>query len=337
MNSLVAGGAGFLGSHLCRALLDRGDTVICVDNLATGFIGNVTNLAVDSRFHFVVHDIVEPLEKNEHLQSLFRTFPLDRICNLASPASPRAYQRLALETLMVGSVGVKNLLDLAVDMGARILQASTSEVYGDPQIHPQLESYWGHVNPNGPRSMYDESKRFAEALCAVYVAKYKVELRTARIFNTYGPRMSPNDGRVVSTFIRQALRGDPLTIFGDGNQTRSFCFVSDQIRGQLALLESDVSGPVNLGNPDEFTMIELAELVLKLCGSSSPIVFQPLPSDDPKQRRPDGTKASGELGWTPEIGLRAGVQRTIDWHRASGVLSELGKQQGSESDQQTNL
>jgi nucleoside-diphosphate-sugar epimerase len=320
MNSLVAGGAGFLGSHLCRALLDGGDTVICVDNLATGSIDNVTDLTDDSRFHLVVHDILEPLGRNEQLRSLFRTFPLNRICNLASPASPPAYQRLALETLMVGSVGIKNLLDLAVDMGARILQASTSEVYGDPQIHPQPESYWGHVNPNGPRSMYDESKRFAEALCAVYVAKYGVELRTARIFNTYGPRMSPDDGRVVPTFICQALRGDPLTIFGDGTQTRSFCYVSDQIRGQLALLESDVTGPVNIGNPDEFTMLELAELVLELCGSSSPIVFQPLPGDDPKQRRPDGSKASNDLGWTPEIDLRAGVTRTIEWHRTSGLL-----------------
>ncbi len=322
MNTLVAGGAGFLGSHLCKAFLERGDTVICVDNLATGSPGNVETLAVDSRFHLVIHNIVEPLGKSEELQILLRSFPLHRICNFASPASPKAYQRLAVETLMVGSVGLKNLLDLAVETGARILQASTSEVYGDPEVHPQPESYWGHVNPNGPRSMYDESKRFAEALCAVYVAKYGVDLRTARIFNTYGPKMSPDDGRVVSTFICQALRSAPLTIFGDGTQTRSFCYVSDQVRGQLALLESDLTGPVNLGNQDEFTMLELAELVLELTGSSSTITSLPLPEDDPKQRRPDGTRASMELAWTPEIGLRAGLSRTIDWYRSSGFPLE---------------
>jgi nucleoside-diphosphate-sugar epimerase len=320
VNTLVAGGAGFLGSHLCQALLDRGDTVICVDNFSTGSQCNLTAMIADPRFHLVVHDVVEPLGANEKLKVLLRSFPVHRICNFASPASPQAYQRLAVETLMVGSVGLKNLLDLAVETRARILQASTSEVYGDPQVHPQPESYWGHVNPNGPRSMYDEAKRFAEALCAVYAAKYGVELRTARIFNTYGPRMSPADGRVVSTFVCQALRGDPLTIFGDGSQTRSFCYVSDQVHGQLALLESELTGPVNLGNQNEFTMLELAELVIELTSSSSLITFQPLPGDDPKQRRPDGTRASKELGWSPEVGLREGVRRTIDWYRAEGFL-----------------
>jgi nucleoside-diphosphate-sugar epimerase len=315
MNVMVAGGAGFLGSHLCRSLLDRGDIVICVDNFATGFAHNIAALAMNSRFHFVEHNIVEPLERNDRLRRLVQSFPLDRICNLASPASPLAYQRLAIETLMVGSVGTKNLLDLAVSSQARILQASTSEVYGDPEVHPQPESYWGRVNPNGPRSMYDESKRFAEALCATYFEKYAIELRTARIFNTYGPGMSLDDGRVVTAFIGQALRGAPLTVFGNGGQTRSFCFVSDQIRGLLALLESDVTGPINLGNQAEFTVLELAELVIELTSSSSAIELQPLPGDDPKQRRPDLTKASAELGWMPQIALPAGVGLTIDWLR----------------------
>lgn len=316
MNTLVAGGAGFLGSHLCRALLDRGDTVLCVDNFATGFRSNVAELEGFSRFHVIEHDIVESLERSEELQGLLRSLPLQRICNLASPASPPAYQRLAVETLMAGSVGMKNLLDLALATGARVLQASTSEVYGDPEVHPQPESYWGHVNPNGPRSMYDESKRFAEALCAVYAATYSVEIRTVRIFNTYGPMMGPNDGRVISSLIGQALRGESLTVFGDGMQTRSFCYVADQVRGQLALLESDVTGPVNIGNPQEFTMLALAELVLELTESSSTIEFRPLPLDDPRQRCPDGTRAVRELGWEPRVDLLEGLGLTIDWFRS---------------------
>ena len=320
MNTLVAGGAGFLGSHLCRALLDRGDTVICVDNFATGFQTNVATLMADRRFHLIEHDIVESFDRCEELQGLLQSLPLHRICNLASPASPAAYQRLGVETLMVGSVGVKNLLDLSLTTGARMLHASTSEVYGDPQVHPQPESYWGHVNPNGPRSMYDESKRFAEALCAVYIAKYSVEIRTVRIFNTYGPMMGPNDGRVISSFIGKALRGEPLTVFGDGTQTRSFCYVSDQVRGQLALLESDVTGPVNIGNSHEFSMLELAELVLELTESSSKIDFLPLPVDDPRQRRPDGARALSTIGWEPEIDLHEGLRLTIDWFRSSGSV-----------------
>jgi nucleoside-diphosphate-sugar epimerase len=316
MNTLVAGGAGFLGSHLCRALLDRGDTVLCIDNLATGFRANVAALERYSRFHFIEHDIVESLERCGELQRLLHSLPLHRICNLASPASPPAYQRLAVETLMAGSLGMKNLLDLALATGARVLQASTSEVYGDPEVHPQPESYWGNVNPNGPRSMYDESKRFAEALCAVYSEKYSVELRIVRIFNTYGPLMGPNDGRVISSLIGQALRGEPLSVFGDGTQTRSFCFVSDQVRGQLALLESDVTGPVNIGNSREFTMLALAELVLELTESSSTIEFRPLPVDDPRQRCPDGTKAFSALGWEPHVDLREGLGLTIDWFRS---------------------
>jgi nucleoside-diphosphate-sugar epimerase len=320
MNTLVAGGAGFIGSHLCESLLDRGDTVICVDNFCTGAPANLASFLSNERFHVVEHDIVEPFDQSDRLQSLLKSFPVHRICNLASAASPSAYQRLAIETLMVGSMGVKNLLDLAVETGARIFQASTSEVYGDPAVHPQSESYWGHVNPIGPRSMYDESKRFAEALSTSYVEKYGIELRTARIFNTYGPRLSPHDGRVVSTLIAQALQGQPVTIFGDGSQTRSFCYVSDQIRGQLALLESDVTGPVNLGNHAECTILELAEVVIELTGSSSGIELHPLPGDDPKQRCPDLTRASTELGWKTEVSLQEGVALTIAWLR--DVLSQ---------------
>ncbi len=317
--TVVTGGCGFLGSHLCRALLGRGDTVICVDDLSTGSTGNVADLLADPRFSMFEHDIVTPFERHAGLcEALARHRP-DRICNLASPASPPAYQRLSVETLLVGSVGMRHVLDLAVSTGARVLQASTSEVYGDPQVHPQPEHYWGHVNPNGPRSMYDESKRFAEAMCAAYVARHGVELRTVRIFNTYGPRMSPEDGRVVSNFIRQALTGEPLTIYGDGLQTRSFCYVEDLIRGIMALLESDVQGPVNIGNPGEFTMLQLAELVVELTGSNVAMVHRPLPGDDPLQRRPDITRARTELGWEPNVTLRDGLTRTIAWFR-----TELG-------------
>lgn len=314
--TLVAGGAGFLGGHLCRALLSRGDVVLCVDNFSTGNASNVSDLTSSSRFHLLDHDVVEPFAKNSELQAMLDRVDLVRICNLASPASPPTYQRLAVETLLVGSIGMKHLLDLAVERGARLLQASTSEVYGDPDVHPQPESYWGRVSPNGPRSMYDESKRFAEAICAEYERSRGVDLRTARIFNTYGPGMSPDDGRVVTNFIAQALRAEPLTVYGDGSQTRSFCFVHDQIAGHLALLESDVTGPVNIGNPHEFTMLELANLVLELTGSSSPIVYRVLPGDDPTQRRPDISRASKELGWLPTVELREGLERTVAWFRS---------------------
>jgi nucleoside-diphosphate-sugar epimerase len=313
--TLVAGGAGFLGSHLCAGLLGRGDTVIAVDNFCTGSPANVASLLDEPRFHLVEHDIVSPLQASAELSALVRRLPPQRICNLASPASPPTYQRLSVETLLVGSVGMKHLLDLAVETGARLLQASTSEVYGDPDVHPQPESYWGRVNPNGPRSMYDESKRFAEAMCAAYVARHGVDLRTVRIFNTYGPNMSPDDGRVVTNFIGQALRGEPLTVFGDGGQTRSFCYVDDQIAGQLALLESGVLGPVNIGNPGEFTMLELAELVIEMTGATAGIEHRPLPGDDPLQRRPDITRATALLDWEPRIALRDGLARTIAWFR----------------------
>ncbi len=311
---LIAGGAGFLGNHLSRALLATGRRVVCIDNFATGFRTNIADLETNENFVVVDHDIVEPIPAGM-VESALDGRSLYRIFNLASPASPPTYQQLSVETLLVGSVGMKHLLDLAVTHNARILQASTSEVYGDPDVHPQPESYWGRVNPNGPRSMYDESKRFAEAMCAAYVTRHNVDLRTVRIFNTYGPGMSPDDGRVVTNFIAQALRGEPLTVYGDGSQTRSFCFVADQIAGQLTLMESNVLGPVNIGNPGEFTMLQLAELVLELSGVSSAIEYRPLPGDDPLQRRPDITRATTELGWAPTVDLREGLTRTIEWFR----------------------
>ena len=312
---VVAGGAGFLGSHLCGALLERGDRVTCIDNFCTGSPSNVQALTAHSDFTLIYHDITEPLASSPQLTEALAVEAVTRICNLASPASPPTYVRLAIETLRVGSIGMQNLLDLAVETGARILQASTSEVYGDPDVHPQPESYWGRVNPIGPRSMYDESKRFAEALCAAYVRQKSVDLRTVRIFNTYGPRLSPDDGRVVTNFISQALKHEPLTIYGDGTQTRSFCYVDDEITGIIALLDSDVTGPVNIGNPGEFTMLELAQLVIELTKSDSALTFHPLPGDDPLQRRPDITRASSLLGWTPKIDLRDGLTRTIAWFK----------------------
>ena len=304
---VVAGGAGFLGSHLCDALLARGDSVVCVDNLVTGRRENVAHLGAHDGFELVEADVCEPFEVPG---------AVDVVMNLASPASPVDYYALPIETLDVGSIGTKRLLELARAHQARFFMASTSEVYGDPDVHPQVEEYWGNVNPIGQRSMYDEAKRFSEALCFAYHRTHGVELRVVRIFNTYGPRMQPDDGRVVSNFIVQGLRGEPLTIYGDGSQTRSFCYVDDEIRGFLALLDGDVVGPVNVGNPGEFTMVELAELVIELTGSSAGMVFEPLPSDDPKQRRPDISIAKAELGWEPEIALREGLARTIEHFRA---------------------
>jgi dTDP-glucose 4,6-dehydratase len=302
MRVVVAGGGGFLGSHLCDALIARGDTVVCVDNFVTGRPDNVGHLDGHERFELVKHDVTEPLSIGGGI---------DAVMNLASPASPKDYLALPLETLDVGSTGTRNLLELARTHDATFFMASTSEVYGDPLVHPQREDYWGHVNPIGERSVYDEAKRFAESITMAYHRHLELPIRVVRIFNTYGPRMQPDDGRVVSNFIVQALRGEPLTIYGDGSQTRSFCFVDDEIRGFLALLDSDQTGPINIGNPAEFTMLELADLVIELTDSSAGITYRPLPSDDPQQRRPDITVARDRLGWVPEIELRTGLERTI--------------------------
>lgn len=298
---LVTGGAGFLGSHLCDELLARGQRVICVDNLETGSLQNIAHIR-DERFVHLNVDIIEPYHVDE---------PVDFVYHLASPASPIDYLRLPLHTLKVGSYGTHHTLGLAKRHRARFLLASTSEVYGDPQEHPQRESYWGHVNPIGPRGVYDEAKRYAEALTMAYHRQQGVDTSIVRIFNTYGPRMRPHDGRAIPTFLRQALQNRPLTVFGDGSQTRSFCYVDDLIRGIIALAESGYHEPVNLGNPDEFTLLELAEAVLEATGSSSQIVFEALPVDDPRVRQPDITLARQILGWEPSIGLREGLALTI--------------------------
>ena len=302
---LVSGGAGFVGSHLCERLLARGDEVICVDNFFTGRKGNIEHLLTNPRFELIRHDIVHPL-----------FVEADQIYNLACPASPPHYQFNPIKTIKTSTVGMVNMLGLAKRCRARLFQASTSEVYGDPEIHPQPEEYWGHVNPIGMRSCYDEGKRVAESLCMNYHREHKLEIRIARIFNTYGPRMDPHDGRVVSNFITQALRGTPLTIFGEGRQTRSFCYVDDLVEGFLRLMDQNTTtGPINLGNPGEFTMLELAQLVLKLTGSKSPLKHEPLPADDPKQRCPDITKAKTVLDWSPQVALEQGLQRTIPYYK----------------------
>jgi dTDP-glucose 4,6-dehydratase len=309
---LVTGGAGFLGSHLCDELLARGHRVICVDNLETGSLANIEHIRDPGRFLHLGVDIIEPYFVDE---------PVDFVFHLASPASPIDYLRLPLHTLKVGSYGTHHTLGLAKAKRARFLLASTSEVYGDPQEHPQSESYWGHVNPIGPRGVYDEAKRYAEALTMAYHRQQGVDTTIVRIFNTYGARMRPHDGRAVPTFLRQALANRPITVFGDGSQTRSFCYVSDEIRGIVALAESDFHDPVNIGNPDEFTLLELAETVKELTGSRSEIVFEALPVDDPKQRRPDITLARDLLGWTPEVSLSEGLARTIEQSGASQLVS----------------
>jgi nucleoside-diphosphate-sugar epimerase len=301
---VVAGGAGFLGSHLCDRLVDRGDTVVCLDDLSTGSRDNVAHLMAHKRFSLVVTDVSEKVELDDAAK-------IDAVCNLASPASPPAYLARPFDTLAVGSEGTRRLLELARKHEARFLMASTSEIYGDPEVHPQVETYRGNVDPTGPRSVYDESKRFAESLTMAMHRTYGVDVGIVRIFNTYGPRLSPGDGRVVSNFIVQALRGEPLTVYGDGSQTRSLCFVDDEIAGLLALLDSSLIGPVNIGNPDERSMLELAHFVLEVTGSASGIVFEPLPIDDPTRRCPDITLARRELGWEPTIGLREGIERTI--------------------------
>ena len=300
--AVVTGGAGFLGSHLCDHLISRDFRVICVDNLDTGSLQNVEHLRGD-RFTFLNHDITEHVEIDE---------PVDFVYHLASPASPIDYARLPLQTLKVGSYGTHNALGLAKFTRARFLLASTSEVYGDPQVHPQPETYWGNVNPIGPRGVYDEAKRYSEAMAMAYHRQQGVDTAIARIFNTYGPRMRPNDGRAVPTFVRQAREGKPLTVFGDGTQTRSFCYVDDLIRGLVALAESDEHLPVNLGNPNEFTMNELAEAVVRVTGSKSEVVHEALPVDDPQVRQPDITRARQLLGWEPEIQLEDGLRRMLE-------------------------
>jgi dTDP-glucose 4,6-dehydratase len=309
---LVTGGAGFLGSHLCDELLARGHRVICVDNFETGSLNNIAHIRDPERFLYVQADIIEPYHVDE---------PVDFVYHLASPASPIDYLRLPLHTLKVGSYGTHHTLGLAKAKRARFLIASTSEVYGDPKEHPQSESYWGHVNPIGPRGVYDEAKRYAEALTMAYRRQQGVDTAIIRIFNTYGARMRPHDGRAIPTFLRQALANRPLTIFGDGLQTRSFCYVSDLIAGMIALAESGYHDPVNIGNPDEYTLLELAEAVGEVVGATSEIVYEALPTDDPKQRRPDITLAKELLGWSPEVSLRDGLRRTIE---TAGVEQLVG-------------
>src|SRR5437763_2402191 len=298
---LVTGGAGFAGSHLCDELLRRGHRVICVDNLETGTLANIEHIRTPDFIHLNL-DIIEPYFVEERI---------DFVDHLASPASPIDYLRLPLHTLKVGSAGTHHTLGLAKQHRARFLLASTSEVYGDPQQHPQKESYWGHVNPIGPRGVYDEAKRYAEALTMAYHRQQGVDTSIVRIFNTYGSRMRPHDGRAIPTFLRQALQDRPITVFGDGSQTRSFCYVEDEIRGLIALAESGYHYPVNIGNPDEFTLLELAQIVLEVTGSKSEIIFEALPTDDPQVRQPDITLAREILAWEPAIGLREGLRRTI--------------------------
>ncbi|HID21855.1 MAG TPA: SDR family oxidoreductase [Planctomycetaceae bacterium] len=303
---LVTGGAGFLGSHLCDRLIQRGDEVICVDNFFTGKKENIAHLVGHPRFEVIRHDIVHPLYVE-----------VEQIYNLACPASPVAYQYNPIKTIKTSTVGMVNILGLAKRCRARVLQASTSEVYGDPEVHPQPETYWGHVNPLGPRSCYDEGKRIAESLCMNYHLAHGLEVRIVRIFNTYGPRMAPDDGRVISNFIRQALRGEPLTVYGDGSQTRSFCYVDDLLEGMMRMMDQDdFLGPVNLGNPIEKSMNELAQTVLRVTGSQSQVEYRELPQDDPKRRCPDISLARRVLNWEPRVELEAGLEKTVEYYRS---------------------
>jgi dTDP-glucose 4,6-dehydratase len=303
--ALVTGGAGFLGSHLCDALLGDGYSVLAVDNLLTGRESNIAHLRNDSRFEFALHDINEPFDFG----------PVDYVFHFASPASPVDYSIHGIETLKVGSLGTMHALEVAQKYGAKFLVSSTSECYGDPLEHPQKETYWGNVNPIGPRSVYDEAKRFTEALTMAFHRYHKADTRIVRIFNTYGPRMQINDGRVVPNFMKQALLGEPLTVYGDGSQTRSFCYVSDEIDGFLRLSRSSEHFPVNIGNPDEFTILDCALLVLEVTQSSSKIVYVPLPQDDPRQRRPDISKARKLLGWEPKTDLKTGLRLSLEYFR----------------------
>ena len=301
---VVTGGAGFVGSHVCDELLARGDEVVCLDNLATGSIDNIAHLVGNDGFSFVRHDV------STHI---WVPGPVDVIMHLASPASPVDFERIPIQIMKVGSLGTHNALGLAREKGAKFFLASTSEVYGDPAVHPQPESYWGNVNPIGPRGVYDEAKRFSEAMAMAYHHQHGVPIRIVRIFNTYGPRMRPDDGRVVSNFITQALNGEPISVYGDGSQSRSFCYVDDQVRGHLALLDSEHTGPINIGNDIEFTMLAFAELVVRVTNSSSEIGFKPLPVDDPTRRRPDLTQANSKLSWKPTVPLEEGVARTAEY------------------------
>jgi dTDP-glucose 4,6-dehydratase len=310
MRVVITGGAGFLGSHLCDRLLNAGNDVICLDNFSTGSVDNIAHLLGHERFRFYNHDVTE---------YIFIAQPVDAVMHFASPASPRDYLEMPIQTLKVGALGTHKTIGLAKHAKARFLMASTSETYGDPLVNPQPESYWGNVNPIGSRGVYDEAKRFAEALVMAYYRYHGVDTRIARIFNTYGPRMRPHDGRVVSNFIVQALQGEPLTVYGSGEQTRSFCFVEDEVEGLVRLLMApnaeDVHLPVNIGNPHELTVLEIAEKIIELSGSNSRILFEPLPEDDPKVRRPDITRAKQLLDWSPKISLDEGLQRTIDYFR----------------------
>ena len=307
MRVLVTGGAGFLGSHLCDALLARGDAVVCVDNLLTGSMENIAHLRREPRFEFREQDVCLPFDFGR----------VDYIFHFASPASPVDYLQHAIETLQVGSIGTMNCLDLAKKYQSKFFLASTSECYGDPFEHPQRESYWGHVNPVGPRSVYDEAKRFAEATTMAYHRYRNVDTRIVRIFNTYGPRLQINDGRVISNFMKQALRGEDLTVYGDGSQTRSFCYVSDEIAGILALADSGEHEPTNIGNPDEFTILECAKVVQEVAGAGGSIRFEPLPQDDPKQRCPDIAKAKQLLHWEPKVDLRKGLEMSLEYFRSA--------------------
>jgi len=310
MHVLVTGGAGFIGSHLCDALLVRGDAVVCLDNLSTGSVENIRHLRGRSNFEFIHADVTTGVESPG---------PVDAVVHMASPASPPDYLRRPLETLAAGSCGTGNALRLAHQHRARFVLASTSEVYGDPAVHPQPEDYWGNVNPIGPRSVYDEAKRFAEALTCAYGRAVGLNVGIVRIFNTYGPRMAATDGRVVSSFVTQALNGKPLVVYGDGSQTRSFCYVDDLVRGLLSMIDSAVPGPVNLGNPEEITVADFAQLVLKITGSPSPVIRGPLPVDDPARRRPLITLAMDLLGWVPEVAVAEGLRRTVEWFRSGPV------------------
>ena len=310
---MVLGGSGFLGSHLCDQLLARGDEVVCVDNFSTGRKANVAHLADHPGFELVEADISVGIPVEGAVTG---------VCNLASPASPPDYLALPLETLAVGSEGTRHGLELAGRHGARFLMASTSEVYGDPDVHPQSETYWGNVNPVGPRSVYDEAKRFSEALTMAHHRSRGTDVAIVRIFNTYGPRLRPDDGRVVSNFLLQAMRGEPLTVYGDGSQTRSLCYVEDEVRGLLALFDSDLTGPVNIGNPDEYTVIQLARTIIDLLGSTSSIEHRPLPTDDPTRRRPDITVARSALGWEPTTSLEDGLSRTATYLAQDAGLSD---------------